>query len=106
MMIIVPVLFWTSWLGLFYNVLDISLVIPISTAQFIVVMLRSCTRSPARAFTLIGLDLWAMEIGSGETLKRPVVEKCHFKKYRDTHCCFLLNIILIHKIVIEALFFI
>merc|ERR1719336_394655 len=26
---------------------------------------RSCTRSPARAFTLIGLDLWAMEIGSG-----------------------------------------
>ena len=37
-MIIVPVLFWTSWLGLFYNVLDISLAIPISTAQFIVVM--------------------------------------------------------------------
>ena len=28
-----------AWLGLFYNVLDISLVIPISTAQFIVVML-------------------------------------------------------------------
>ena len=27
-----------AWLGLFYNVLDISLVIPISTAQFIVVM--------------------------------------------------------------------
>ena len=106
MMINVPVLFWTSWLGLFYNVLDISLVIPISTAQFIVVMLRSCTRSPARAFTLIGLDLWAMEIGSGENAQRPVVEKCHFQKYRDTHCCFLLYIILIHKIVIEALFFI
>ena len=103
MMIIVPVFVWTSWLGLFYNVLDISLVIPTSTAQFIVVMLRSCTRSPVRAFTLIGLDLWAMEIGSGETVQRPVVEKCHFKKYRDTHCCFLLYIILIHKIVIEAL---
>ena len=102
-MIIVPVLFWTSWLGLFYNVLDISLVIPISTAQFIVVMLRSCTRSPVRAFTLIGLDLWVMEIGSGENAQRPVVEKCYCQKYWDTHCCFLLYIILIHKIVIEAL---
>ena len=59
----------------FYNVMDISLVIPISTAQFIVVMLRSCTRSPVRAFTLIGLDLWAMVIGSGENFQRPVIEK-------------------------------
>ena len=69
-----------AWLGLFYNVLDISLVIPISTAQFIVVMLRSCTRSPVRAFTLIGLDLWAMGIGSGENVQRHVVEKCHRQK--------------------------